>query len=189
MPDLDALLPPTPPLTPEKGGATARSLWSESPDESAAAAPAGIPWTRTQAESRASASPPLAAESFAVRSRRLLHEARLLSSTPRLVDLSQPLETRPTTGDPSCPVLVPLGGPLPGTGLVSATVRSRRRDARSQLWAEKERTRRLERKVALLRAEATSAGTGAPEPGTGVSRRSHGHRGTVSTAGVVGPQS
>ncbi|GAA5897736.1 hypothetical protein JCM8208_000245 [Rhodotorula glutinis] len=111
-------LPPTPPLTPEPHDPL--DLASSSPFlSSSRAATKSLP-------------PP----SFVIRSAQLLREARLVSATPRLVDVSRA---------------------APGAaGGSSAAADGRkpwqpvRRDPRSQLWAEKERTRLLERKVQRL---------------------------------------
>ncbi|GJN94727.1 hypothetical protein Rhopal_007818-T1 [Rhodotorula paludigena] len=120
--DLDTLptyeLPPTPPLTPE-------------PPEPAEPAPDfSGPSTRRPPSA-------LAAESFATRSKRLLREARLVSATPRLVDVSRA-------------ALVPEDGRKPWQRV--------QRDPRSQLWAERERARALERKVQQLWEERALAG-------------------------------
>ncbi|KAG0655268.1 hypothetical protein C6P46_001082 [Rhodotorula mucilaginosa] len=150
--DLDALptneSPPTPPLTPERnsndGFPPSRERDDGQEAEEEEGLRTGLPWMPTTNRT----SSPLQPESFAVRSKRLLREARLLSCTPRLVDLrspSAPSSTAPTssaTADSSTPPFL--------TG-------SRRRDPRNQLWAEKERARRLEWKVALLREEAGGA--------------------------------
>ncbi|CEQ40814.1 SPOSA6832_02476 [Sporobolomyces salmonicolor] len=113
--DLDSLpsyaLPPTPPFTPEP---------SSDEDDS-------VPSPPLSRLSKKLATLP--AESFATQSQQLLREARLVSATPRLVDLSQ---------------IAPLGA-KGKRGWQPA-----QRDPRNQLWAEKERARELERKVKLL---------------------------------------
>lgn len=150
--DLDALpayeLPPTPPLTPERnsndGFPPSRERDDGQEAEEEEGLRTGLPWMPTTNRT----SSPLQPESFAVRSKRLLREARLLSCTPRLVDLRPPPSAAPTSSpttaasDSSTPLLIRS---------------SRRRDPRNQLWAEKERARRLEWKVALLREEAGGA--------------------------------
>ncbi|KWU42651.1 hypothetical protein RHOSPDRAFT_20774 [Rhodotorula sp. JG-1b] len=109
-------------------------------------------------------SSPLPLESFAVRSKRLLREARLLSCTPRLVDL-RPLSAPPTSSATTAAAAAADSSAPP---LLRS---SRRRDPRNQLWAEKERARRLERKVALLREEAGGAvAFRAPHPALHVRR-------------------
>ncbi|BGP58574.1 hypothetical protein JCM8202_002336 [Rhodotorula sphaerocarpa] len=134
--DLDALptceLPPTPPRSPEP---------SAEADSSAAAfrrPSAGLPWVPTSAGAGAGAVVP--PESFAVRSKRLLREARLLSCTPRLVELPRP----PAVVADDAPSAAARGG----------AGGSRRRDPRQQLWAEKERARRLEQRLVLLQEES-----------------------------------
>lgn len=134
--DLDALptceLPPTPPRSPEP---------SAEADPSAAAVrrpSAGLPWVPTSASAGAGAVVP--PESFAVRSKRLLREARLLSCTPRLVELPRP----PAVVADDAPSAAARGG----------AGGSRRRDPRQQLWAEKERARRLEQRLVLLQEES-----------------------------------
>jgi dynactin 1 len=106
--DLDKLpsyeLPPTPPLTPEP---------QEPSDDSFRLPP----------------DPKSLAQSFSMRSKQLLREARLVSATPRLVDVSH---------------VAPLG--TDGKKAWHPV----RRDPRNQLCAEKERARALERKVRLL---------------------------------------
>lgn len=106
--DLDKLpsyeLPPTPPLTPEP---------HEPSDDSFRLPP----------------DPKSLAQSFSIRSKQLLREARLVSATPRLVDVSH---------------VAPLGADG------KKAWHPVRRDPRNQLWAEKERARVLERKVKLL---------------------------------------
>ncbi|GAA5884799.1 hypothetical protein JCM3774_006769 [Rhodotorula dairenensis] len=166
LPAYDYALPPTPPRTPDKVQ-NARAGLEEGVR--------GLPWTdatrtTTMAVETEIRSRPLATESFAVRSRRLLHEVRLLSSTPRLVDLSQPRSA----------VAGLFASPPPPIAAAANSELRRRRDPRSQLWVEKERTRRLERKVAQLREEATPIGTGA---GSGRRRRI---RGSPSVAGAAG---
>ncbi|EGU11742.2 Dynactin [Rhodotorula toruloides ATCC 204091] len=97
-------LPPTPPLTPEP---------HEPSDDSFRLPP----------------NPKSLAQSFSMRSKQLLREARLVSATPRLVDVSH---------------VAPLGADG------KKAWHPVRRDPRNQLWAEKERARVLERKVKLL---------------------------------------
>lgn len=133
--DLDALptceLPPTPPRSPEP---------SAEADSSAAAVrrpSAGLPWVPTSASAGAGAVVP--PESFAVRSKRLLRDARLLSCTPRLVELPRPAAV--VADDAASAARGGAGG-------------SRRRDPRQQLWAEKERARRLEQRLVLLQEES-----------------------------------
>ena len=110
-------LPPTPPLTPEPHDPL--DLASSSPFlSSSRAAPKSLP-----------------SPSFAIRSAQLLREARLVSATPRLVDVSR---TAPATSAPG------------GSSAAAKPWQAVRRDPRSQLWAEKERTRLLERKVQRL---------------------------------------
>ncbi|GAA6010163.1 hypothetical protein JCM10207_005646 [Rhodosporidiobolus poonsookiae] len=112
---LDALpsydLPPTPPLTPEppsdsEDDASSRFLSSTSPS------PTKLP-----------------AQAFATQSKLLLREARLLSASPRLVDISH---------------VAALGSEG------KRAWQPARRDPRNQLWAERERARALERKMRVL---------------------------------------
>ncbi|GAA5942628.1 uncharacterized protein JCM15063_000844 [Sporobolomyces koalae] len=118
--DLDAIplfeLPPTPPLTPEP--------CSDSEHE---AGPTGTSSLSRRSESNPKA---LAPQSFAVRSKLLLQEARLVLATPRLVDLSQ---VSASQGDRRRKAWTPA-----------------RRDPRNQLWAERERGHALERKMLKL---------------------------------------
>ncbi|GAA5939048.1 hypothetical protein JCM3775_002659 [Rhodotorula graminis] len=107
-------LPPTPPLTPEPHDPL--DLASSSPFLSSSRA----------------ATKSLPSPSFAIRSAQLLREARLVSATPRLVDVSRAATGSSAAGD----------GRKPWQAV--------RRDPHSQLWAEKERTRLLERKVQRL---------------------------------------
>ncbi|GAA5901065.1 hypothetical protein JCM5296_007301 [Sporobolomyces johnsonii] len=129
--DLDSLpsyaLPPTPPFTPEP---------SSDEDDS-------VPAPSLSRLSKKLATLP--AQSFATQSQQLLREARLVSATPRLVDLSQ---------------IAPIGA-KGRRGWQPA-----QRDPRHQLWAEKERARELERKVKLL-WEARPAGVAAGARGRG----------------------
>lgn len=76
----------------------------------------------------------LPTQSFVIRSAQLLREARLVSATPRLVVVSR--EARRGSGDDD--------------GAQRKPWQAVRRDPRSQLWAEKERARTLERKVQRL---------------------------------------
>ncbi|BGP28114.1 hypothetical protein JCM10295v2_007101 [Rhodotorula toruloides] len=112
--DLDKLpscgLPPTPPLTPEPPEPS-DDLYRLPPD------------------------PMSLAQSFSMRSKQLLREARLVSATPRLVDVSH---------------VAPLGADS------KKAWHPVRRDPRNQLWAEKERARALERKVKLLWEERSA---------------------------------
>lgn len=165
--DLDALptyeLPPTPPLTPEKpnqGFPPSRERDDGRETEEEEGGRTGLPWMPTADRS----SSPLPLESFAVRSKRLLREARLLSCTPRLVDLRPPSAPPPSSATTAAAAAADSSAPP----LLRS---SRRRDPRNQLWAEKERARRLERKVALLREEAGGAfGFRAPHPALHVRR-------------------
>ncbi|GAA5900012.1 uncharacterized protein JCM6883_006062 [Sporobolomyces salmoneus] len=115
--ELDSLpsyeLPPTPPLTPEPP--------STSDDEELSAPPLSLVAARSTRST-------LPAQSFAIRSKQLLREARLISATPQLVDLSQVSRVNST----------------------DTRERSARRDPKQQLWAEKERVRNLERKMRNL---------------------------------------
>ncbi|BGP20858.1 hypothetical protein JCM10213v2_009023 [Rhodosporidiobolus nylandii] len=111
---LDALpsydLPPTPPLTPEP---PSDSELDELPN-------------RLLRPSQPSALP---TQSFATQSRLLLREARLVSATPRLVDVSQ---------------IKPVGAEGRKAWVPA------KRDPKNQLWAEKQRARELERKMQEL---------------------------------------
>ncbi|GAA5828534.1 hypothetical protein JCM11251_000839 [Rhodosporidiobolus azoricus] len=112
-------LPPTPPLTPEPP--------SDSEDEP--------PTSRSLAPLQPVK---LAPQAFATKSRLLLREARLLSATPRLVDVSS---------------IPPVGAG--GTKAWQPA----KRDPRNQLWAERERARALERKMqALLQSRPAHGG-------------------------------
>ncbi|GAA5970337.1 hypothetical protein JCM11641_001670 [Rhodosporidiobolus odoratus] len=124
-------LPPTPPLTPEPPGDQGEEADQPRPSFSDPIQPG-----------------PLPVQSFATQSRLLLREARLLSATPRLVNVSQ---IKPI-GAEGRKAWRPLG-----------------RDPKNQLWAERERARGLERKwERLMQVRPIDvAGNGRPWIGVG----------------------
>ncbi|GAA6042719.1 hypothetical protein JCM8097_005546 [Rhodosporidiobolus ruineniae] len=125
-------LPPTPPLTPEPP--------SDSDDS---------PSDRRSAFLSPPSPVKLPAAAFATRSKLLLREARLLSATPRLVDVSQI-------------------APVSADGRKSW--QPARRDPRNQLWAEKERARQLERKMRVLMQERPEGAARLPWVEVGAAR-------------------
>lgn len=137
---LDALpsydLPPTPPLTPEP---------SDLDDDDALPSPSRslLP------------TPPIALplQAFQTQSRLLLREARLLSATPRLVDVSTTF-TSPSSS---------ATGTAPKRAWQPA-----KRDPQNQLWAEKERARELKRKMERLMLSRPAGLEGGGRPWVGV---------------------
>ncbi|GAA6009177.1 hypothetical protein JCM11491_005782 [Sporobolomyces phaffii] len=124
-------LPPTPPLTPEP---VASSFPDDDDDDHKDARSSSLLPFDFATRAQRNPSIPLPAPSFATRSKLLLREASLVSATPRLVDLSQ---IALSTGG--------LESRKPRRGWNPS-----RRDPRSQLLAEKERARALERKLRNL---------------------------------------
>ncbi|GAA5890444.1 hypothetical protein JCM6882_002923 [Rhodosporidiobolus microsporus] len=124
------ILPPTPPLTPEPPSDSEQD--DSSPTRSRFLSPL-----------QPAKLPP---QAFATQSKLLLREARILSATPRLVDVSQ----------------------IPPVGAEGKKAwQPAKRDPRNQLWAERERSRALEKKMQAL-MDSRPAASGKPWVGVSV---------------------